>query len=102
MKRRKKKNKTRRPRRSGPRPVKPARKRSHTAARGGVGRSDPNGAARLVVKPIGLARTIIYRRNGREFAHQFASNVKLYVTAGGRELVIAKVSVDRSTLQIRG
>lgn len=97
MKRRKKKNKTRRPR-----TVKPARKRSHTAARGGVGRSDPNGAARLVVKPMGQARTIIYRRNGREFAHQFASNVKLYVTAGGRELVIAKVSVDRSTLQIRG
>src|SRR4051812_18415593 len=98
MKRRKKKTVAtkRRPRRSGPRPVKKAPKRSHTAARGGVGRPDPNGAARLVVKPMGLARTIIYRRNGREFAHQFSSNVKLYVTAGGRELVIAKVSVDRS------
>jgi len=102
MKRRKKKNKTRRPRRSGPRPAKKARRPGRTAAGGGGRRHDPNGAARLVVKPIGLARTIIYRRNGREFAHQFSSNVKLYVTAGGRELIIAKVSVDRSTLQIRG
>jgi len=55
-----------------------------------------------VVKPMGSARTLIFRhRNGRTYSHQF-KNAKLYVTAAGRELIIAKVSVDRSTLQIRG
>lgn len=101
MKRTKKKI-SRRPRRSGPRPAKRAKRRSITAKPGGACRRvDPNGNMKLVVKPIGVAKTIIYRRDGRDYSHQFR-NAKLYVTAGGRELIIAKVSVDRSTLQIRG
>jgi hypothetical protein len=113
MKRRKKKNKTRRPRRSGPRPAKKARRPGRTAKAGGARSlsseqafwTREGGRLKDVFK-LGVVDEITFKsqRDGQMYRHKFHYTPQLLASGQvkGMLILIGHISADRSTLEIRG